>query len=74
MYRERIAAEIHAIWSDWMGNLFDQCGFETKTIPDELWHNWVWRMALPWDRLTPGEQESNRQQVDRIIAAIIEEE
>ena len=73
MGRERIAAEIHAIWSDWMKDLFAQCGFETKTIPDELWHDWVWRMHLPWHRLAPDEQESNRRQADKIIA-IIEEE
>ena len=46
MDRERIAAELHAIWSDWMKDLFAQCGFETKTIPDELWHDWAWRMHL----------------------------
>lgn len=68
---ESIAAVQHAIWSHWMRYMFT-CG---QFDPDGTWHmpafkaeRWQRQMDTPYNELTDGERESDRDQARKVIA------
>ena len=77
MDREKIAAEMHVIWSHWLAYMLSR-GMPNENgdliIPATFVSRWWLQLDVPYDKLTEGERESNRCAADRIIAVIRKEE
>jgi len=73
--RDLIANVIHEIWAHWMLYLFSKCksnGDGSVTIPSELVIRWKRQINTPYKSLTEKEQESDKNQADKIINALVE--
>ena len=75
--RERLAAVSHEIWAHWMNYLFDQCRVEINlygspitVIPDDMCIRWRRQIDSTYHELTESEKDSDREQADKIIAAL----
>ena len=76
MDRERLAAEMHTIWSDWMKYMFARCfplHNGDHVILAYFVGRWQRQMNTDYEQLSEHEKESDRELADK-IAAIIEEE
>ena len=73
--REKIAAEMHAIWSHWLAYVVSR-GVPNERgdiiIPANFVGRWMLQMDIPYDKLTEDEKETDRLQADKIIAIIRE--
>lgn len=76
---ETLASVQHDIWSDWMDYLFSKCYPETGQfdkdtgnliIPKELVDRWKRQLDTPYKELTEEEKDSDREQADKVIAAL----
>lgn len=78
--REKLSDVQHAIWSHWMRYLFSKCEIvedtfsntEVLSIPCELEERWKRQAKTPYAELTDKEQESDRNQADKVIVAMID--
>ncbi len=71
--REAIAATQHAIWAHWMRYLFSvstKDDFGNVIIPADKVRRWESQVERSYAQLSIGEQESDRHQADKVIAAI----
>ena len=73
--RETIAAVQHDIWAHWMRYQFSQCYSDARhpgclIVPAEKVERWTRQMNTPYSALTEGEKESDREQADKVLAAI----
>lgn len=67
--RERLAKEIHSIWSHWMKHLFSKAVWRDGEhfIPKESFDRWWRQMKTPYDLLSEKEKESDRHQADKLL-------
>ena len=75
--REIIAATQHAIWSHWMRYLFSVCHADDEypeflIIPGDKVQRWKRQMETLYAALSEQEKESDREQADKVLAAIEE--
>ena len=69
--RENLAAVAHIMWSGWMQYMFGKCEWPndgTAVIPAHLVARWQRQKDTPYRRLSPQEQESDREQADKMLA------
>ena len=75
--REMLAALAHEQWSGWMRYMFGK-GLRHSdgsiTIPASLVNRWDRQMDTPYSNLTEHEKQSDRNQADKVIAALEEVE
>lgn len=75
LVRERLAAYAHNAWSGWMIWLFSKSRYNeedgTVTIPAELVSRWKRQMGASYSQLSVAEQESDRQEADRMIKIVV---
>lgn len=70
---ETLADAEHASWSRWMQYLFSKSTHNrdgSVTIPQELADRWKWLAETDYADLTRKEQESDREEVRKIIPLI----
>jgi hypothetical protein len=70
---EALAAAEHDGWAHWMRYLFSRCHDRPEgglIIPQELVERWRRQMETPYAQLTDREQESDRQEVRKILPII----
>jgi len=70
---DSLAAIEHDRWSHWQEYLHAQCRPNddgSLTIPADLVARWTKQMSTPYASLSPGEKESDREQVRRYIPVI----
>lgn len=73
--REQLAELAHDQWSGWMQYLFSKAEINpdgTWTMPSEFVHRWQRQMNTPYSKLWTSEQESDRKEADKFLAAIRE--
>lgn len=73
--REALAHVQHAIWAHWMRYQFSVCEKNADgslTIPADKVERWTRQSLTDYNDLTFKEQESDRHQADKVIAAIRE--
>lgn len=71
---EDMAAVQHEIWSSWMVYMFDQGTMNddgTWTMPADKVERWQRQMYTDYDKLSGGEQDSDREQVEKLWPLII---
>jgi len=73
--KETLASIQHEIWSHWMHYLFSCC--ETSNsgnlwIPKDKVNHWKRQMNTKYDKLTEKEKDSDREQADKVIKALME--
>lgn len=71
---EELADIEHRRWSHWQQYMHDQCIKQddgSLVIPPHLVSQWRRQIATPYDQLTEGEKESDREQVRMYIPTII---
>ena len=71
--REKIAAEMHAIWAHWMRYLLARCDpalDDDMLIPSYFVERWQRQMNMDYEQMSERDKMSDRQQADRIIAVI----
>jgi len=71
--RERLAAVQHDIWAHWMRYLYNVCVEQADgsvIIPAEKAARWRRQMDAAYADLTDREQESDRHQADKVLAAL----
>ena len=71
--RERVAAYAHATWSGWMRYQEQKAPGFWDSLPIELARRWRRQMNTPYQMLPESERESDREEADRILAAIFGE-
>ncbi len=72
--RERLADIQHQVWTSWMEHLFSvstQNPDGSYSIAAEHVARWQRQMATPYSDLSDDEQESDRQQADKVLAIIL---
>ena len=73
--REKLADLQHQLWSGWT-QWFFQCGTQNPdgsiTIPADLVARWQRQIATPYSELSPGEQDSDRLEADKVLQVIKE--
>ena len=75
--REVMADVCHEIWAHWMKYVFNNCGnfsdFSTFEflINGEHVDRWVRQISTPYSELTEKEKDSDREQADKIINALL---
>ena len=78
--REKLAAIEHKRWSDWMQYMFD-CGVKSgddninvRVVgwPTDQYNRWLEQMETDYADLTEKEKDSDREQVDRYLQALIQ--
>jgi hypothetical protein len=60
---ERVAAEVHHIWSMWVLHLFSKCWFDENgncVIPKEYYDRWNRQTRTHYDDLSEDEKKSDR--------------
>lgn len=73
--REVLANLCHDQWSGWMRYLFSKGTFHddgTWTMPAEFVQRWQRQMSTHYTHLSQSEQESDRTEADKFLAAIQE--
>jgi hypothetical protein len=63
----------HEIWSHWMRYLFSVCVPATDgtvRIPVRFVERWQRQAEMPYSELTETEKDSDREQADKILAAL----
>jgi len=71
--RKLLAELCHSQWSGWMEYLFSKGTFNedgTWTMPAWAVERWMRQMNTPYAELSEEEQESDRKEADKFIAAI----
>jgi hypothetical protein len=71
--RERLADVSHDIWAHWMRYMFKQGSFDFGGgwhMPRYMVDRWYRQMDTRYADLTEREKESDREQADKIIAAL----
>lgn len=71
-FREALASLAHEMWAGWMRYLFDQGTYNeggTWTMPRWAVEQWARQMNTPYNELSEPEQDSDRREADRILAA-----
>lgn len=71
--REALADVSHEIWSSWMRWMFTVGTFNadgTWTMPAGLDERWTRQLNTPYADLSEREKDSDREQADRILAAL----
>lgn len=66
----KLAAEFHAVWSDWMDFIFRQCvqnSDGTMTIPKEFVDHWGKRMQTTFVDLPEDAKGWHRETVDKYL-------
>lgn len=74
--RERLADEVHKVWSEWMTHQFDRCSIEEDgrvLIPRYYVERWNWQCTIPFEKLPEIEQKSDYETGDRFLQIVIEE-
>lgn len=69
--RESLAAVAHIMWTGWMDYMFSKCEWPndgTAVIPAHLVARWQRQRDTPYRRLSLQEQESDREQADKMLA------
>ncbi len=78
MLREILARLVHEDqWSGWMKYLFSKGQFNedgTWTMPVWAVKRWTRQMKTPYSQLSDDEQENDRQEADKFLIAIKENE
>lgn len=72
---EPLASLQHDIWVHWMEYLFSVGNLNTDgsfTIPAEKVERWKRQMLTTYNRLSPEEKDSDREQADRVIHLLME--
>jgi hypothetical protein len=73
MLREKLAEIQHKIWAHWMTHLFSVSTLNEDgscTIPQGKVKRWKRQVQTPYSELSEAEKESDREQADKIIAAL----
>ena len=76
--REQIADVQHQIWAHWMKYMFTQCetaedaetGDTVYIIPADKIERWTRQMNTDYSELTNKEQESDRDQADKVLSIV----
>jgi len=71
--REALSDVLHDIWTSWMQYLFEKCPVNedgTATISAWAVENWNRQIRTSYAELTEKEKDSDREQADKIIAAL----
>ena len=78
--REVIADVQHEIWSSWMRWMFSVGQYQNIefngtvqrcwVMPNHLVRRWERQAKTPYSELTPQEKDSDREQADKVIAAL----
>lgn len=70
--REALASLMHDIWSYWMKYLFSRCHniMGDVYIPKGAAACWLGQMNTPYSELSEKEKESDREQADKLLAAL----
>lgn len=71
--RERFADVAHAVWAHWMTYMFSKgyLGMDGDWhLPADLYRRWARQAKTPYADLTGKEQESDRDQADKYLAAL----
>lgn len=72
---ERLAAIEHERWASWQRYVHDHCDRQedgSLVIPAELATRWEAQIATPYGGLSEQEKQSDREQVNRYLPAIVE--
>ena len=75
--RERLAAAIHELWVHWMTHFQKQVCWQEGVgwiVPEELIVHWQRQMRTAFADLPAAQQDSDRQQVGKLLAALCPEE
>jgi hypothetical protein len=71
--REALADYAHVAWSGWMSYMLTKCSPNpdgSVTIPVWAVERWTRQIETPYEALSEGEKESDREQADKILAVI----
>lgn len=71
--RENLASIQHEIWAHWMRYLFSVSQRNedgSYTIPSDKASRWLKQIEMHYNELMDSEQESDREQADKVIAAL----
>ena len=71
--REYLASVQHDIWAHWTRYQFSVCRRNDDgsiTIPADKVERWSRQMETPYSELSDREQESDRKQADKVLAAV----
>lgn len=71
--REQLADLCHEQWAGWMIYLFDKCkpvGDGSFIIPKEWVDRWAKQTMTLYSKLSEDEQESDRKEADKFLAAL----
>jgi hypothetical protein len=74
--REKLADLCHRQWSGWMTYLYGKCSSNpdgTLTIPAWAVARWARQMSTKYEHLPEVEKESDREEADRFLALLAEE-
>lgn len=74
--RDTLAQIEHARWADWQAYMHGKCARHADgslTIPAALVERWERQIATPYALLSPAEQRSDMEQVDRYWPLILDE-
>jgi hypothetical protein len=76
--RETVAAVQHEIWSHWMNYLFSRCqelggSFKGLYIPYDDVASWKRLANMPYSELSEQKKDSDREQADKVLAALEQE-
>lgn len=72
---EVLASIEHERWSHWQRYMHSKCDKKldgSLVIPPELVERWQRQMETPYSALSEAEKESDRQQVHRYLALVLE--
>ena len=70
---EQLSAVQHEIWSHWMRWMFTVGTFNTDgtwTMPAVKVERWQRQMNTPYAELSEREKDSDREQADKVLAAL----
>ncbi|WP_413725613.1 hypothetical protein [Sodalis sp. RH16] len=72
---EKLAAIEHERWAHWQKHLHSKC-YRNKdgslTIPSDLVEHWEKQIDTPYNALSDQEQDSDREQVSKILPILVE--
>lgn len=71
--REKLAELSHGQWSGWLRYMFSKGTFNkngTWTMPSWAVSRWKRQMDTPYNELTEKEQDSDRDEADKIIKVL----
>lgn len=74
--REKLAELCHYQWSGWMTYLYGKCSSNADgslTIPPWAVARWARQMSTKYEHLQEVEKESDREEANRFLALLVEE-